>query len=64
MEIEEIYKRGVKMGVSMKKGSSKSAVRKNADKLDELMRKMASEKTYKDYLKIRTEFRSELGLEN
>ncbi len=46
----------------MKKGNSKSAVRKNADKLDELMRKMASEKTYKDYLKVRTEFRAELGL--
>lgn len=64
MEIEEIYKRGVKMGVSMKKRSSKSAVRKNADKLDELMRTMASEKTFKEYLKVRTEFRSELGLEN
>lgn len=62
MEIEEIYKRGVKMGVSMKKGKNKSAVRKNADKLDELMRTMASEKTFKEYLKIRTEFRAELGL--
>lgn len=47
-------------GEKMKKG--KSAVRKNADRLDELMRKMASEKTYKDYLKVRTEFRAELGL--
>lgn len=62
MGISAIYKRGVKMEVSMKKG--KSAVRKNADKLDELMRTMASEKTFKEYLKVRTEFRSELGLEN
>lgn len=41
---------------------NKSTVRKSADKLDELMRKMASEKTYKEYLKVRTEFRAELGV--
>lgn len=47
-------------GVKMKK--TKRAIQKNADKLDELMRKMASEKTFKEYLKIRAEFHAELGI--
>jgi hypothetical protein len=40
----------------------KVAVRKTADRLDELMARMASKKTLKEYLKVRAEFRRELGL--
>lgn len=40
----------------------KSAKEKTADRLDELMERMASKKTLREYRKVRVEFRKELGL--
>jgi hypothetical protein len=42
----------------------KREVKKTANRLDDLMLKMASKKNYEQYLKLREAFRKELGLEN